>query len=69
MQEVSLSNQDTHFTKRRKGIGPQVDTIQQFLVDGQSEKGDSDSALAFHAKAAVLLDEVNYLVEQYTTGE
>lgn len=67
MQEVSLSNQDTHFTKRRKGIGPQVDTIQQFLVDGQSEKGDSDSALAFHAKAAVLLDEVNHLVEQYAS--
>lgn len=67
MQEVSLSNQDTHFTNRRQGIGPQVDTIQQFLVDGQSEKGDSDSALAFHAKAAVLLDEVNNLVEQYTS--
>jgi hypothetical protein len=69
MQEVSLSNQDTHFTKRRQGIGPQVDTIHQFLVDGQSEKGDSDSGLAFHAKAAVLLDEVNHLVEQYTSGE
>ncbi|KAG2141400.1 uncharacterized protein EDB93DRAFT_1252543 [Suillus bovinus] len=48
-------------------IGPQVDTIQQFLVDGQSEKGYSDSALAFHAKAAVLLDEVNNLLEQYTS--
>ncbi|KIK33307.1 hypothetical protein CY34DRAFT_813715 [Suillus luteus UH-Slu-Lm8-n1] len=66
MQEVSLVNQDTHFTERRQGIG-QVDTIQQFLADGQSEKGDLDSALAFHAKAAVLLDEVNHLVELYTS--
>ncbi|KAG1723085.1 hypothetical protein EDD22DRAFT_488182 [Suillus occidentalis] len=67
MQEVSLSNQDTHFTKRRQGIGPQVDTIHQFLIDGLSEKGDLDSALAFHAKAAVLLDEVNHLAESYTS--
>ncbi|KAG1850800.1 hypothetical protein DFJ58DRAFT_429786 [Suillus subalutaceus] len=67
MQEINLSDQDIHLTSCRRGIGPQVDIIQQFLVDGQSEKGDSDSALAFHAKAVVLLDEVNNLVEQYTS--
>ncbi|KAG2340510.1 hypothetical protein BDR05DRAFT_966774 [Suillus weaverae] len=66
MQEVNLFDQDIHLTGRGQGIGPQADIVQQFLVDGQSEKGDSDSALAFHAKAAVLLDEVNNLVEQYT---
>lgn len=66
MQEVNLSDQDIHLTSRRRGIGPQVDIIQQFLVNGLSEKGDSDSALAFHAKVVVLLDEVNNLVEQYT---
>lgn len=67
MQEVNLSDQDMHLTSRRQGIGPQVDTIRQFLIDGQSEQGDSYSALAFHAKAAVLLDEVNNLIEQYTS--
>jgi hypothetical protein len=69
IQEVNSTIQDTNPTNRRQGIGPQVDTIQQFLVDGQIEKGDSHSALAFHAKAVVLLDEVNNLVEQYTSGK
>jgi hypothetical protein len=67
MQEVNLSDQDIHLTSRGQGIGPQVDIIQQFLVNGQSERGNSDSALTFHAKAVVLLDEVNNLVEQYTS--
>lgn len=59
MREVDSFDQDIHLTSRGQ------DTVQQFLVDGQSEKGDFDSALAFHAKAAVLLDEVNNLVEQH----
>ncbi|KAG1809617.1 uncharacterized protein BJ212DRAFT_1484318 [Suillus subaureus] len=67
MQEANLSDQDIHLTSRKQGIGPQVDIVQQFLIDGQNENGDCDSALAFHAKAAVLLDEVNNLVEQYTS--
>ncbi|KAG1896571.1 uncharacterized protein F5891DRAFT_587386 [Suillus fuscotomentosus] len=65
MREVDSFDQDIHLTSRGQEIGLQVDTVQQFLVDGQSEKGDFDSALAFHAKAAVLLDEVNNLVEQH----
>ncbi|KAG2104371.1 uncharacterized protein F5147DRAFT_704179 [Suillus discolor] len=65
MREVDSFDQDIHLTSRGQEIGLQVDTVQQFLVDGQNEKGDFDSALAFHAKAAVLLDEVNNLVEQH----
>lgn len=65
MQEVNSSDQDIHLTSHKQGIEPHMDTRQQFLIDGPSEGGDSDSALAFHAKAAVVLDEVNNLVEQY----
>jgi len=67
MQEVNLSDQDIHLMNRGRGTGPGVDTVQQFLDGGQNEKGDSDSALALHAKAAVLLDKANNLVEQYTS--
>lgn len=68
MREVNSFDQDIHLTSRGQDTGLQVDTVQQFLVDGQSDKGDFDSALAFHAKAAVLLDEVNNLVEQHKSG-
>ncbi|KAG2124857.1 hypothetical protein DEU56DRAFT_916796 [Suillus clintonianus] len=63
---MQLSDQDIRLVDHRQGTTPQVDTVQQFL-DGLSRNGDSDSALAFHAKAAVLLDKANDLFEQYTS--
>ncbi|KAG1730532.1 uncharacterized protein EDB91DRAFT_1156909 [Suillus paluster] len=65
---VNSSDQDIQRMNSGQEVGSQTDTIKYFLDGGSSDdiNGESLSTLAFHAKAAVLLDKANNLVSQYT---
>jgi hypothetical protein len=68
IQEVNSRDQGIHLMNTRLGDGSDADTIQQFLDGVSSDEGDSSSTLAFYAKAIVLFDKANDLVERCTLG-
>ncbi|OJA18432.1 hypothetical protein AZE42_11594 [Rhizopogon vesiculosus] len=67
IQEVNFSDQDIHFMNSQLEDRAQADTIKQFLDGASSDEGDTSSTLALFAKAIVLFDKANNLVEQYTS--